>query len=184
MKRIFRTFKINVKKPEEKLSVRNKIITIIPERVLISIILRIFVLFKIPLLSFIGPVVTEINEKRCVIKIPYKRRIKNHLGSVYFGVLASGADCVAGMYALYFAKKNGEKVSMAFKDFKADFIKRPEADTFFICEQGEEINDFVKTVLGTDQRLNKPLKVTATCPDKFGNEPIAQFEITLSLKKS
>ena len=102
---------------------------------------------------------------------------------MYFGALAAGADCAGGILAMKLIKESGHNVSLAFKDFKADFLKRAEGDTHFICDQGSEIREFIEEVIGSDARLNKQVYVYAVCPTASGDEPVAKFTLTLSLKK-
>ena len=148
-----------------------------------TIYLRIFSFFKIPLINWVGPRVVELSREKTIIKIPLNRRTKNHFDSLYFGVLCTGADCAGGLAAMEKIKKSGQKVSLAFKSFNAEFLKRAEGDTYFTCLQGEEINKFVEQVLSSNERQHFPVKITATCPDKLGDEPVAEFELLLSLKK-
>jgi len=54
-------------------------------------LLRLFTL-RIPLLLFVGPRVLELDEEGCAIEIPLGLRTRNHLGSMYLGVLCAGAD--------------------------------------------------------------------------------------------
>src|SRR5690606_21976149 len=111
------------------------------------------------------------------------RRQKNHLSSMYFGVLAAGADCAGGLVAMQAIRASGKKVSLSFKDFHADFLKRAESDTVFTNTQGEEVRAFVTRVIASGERESFPVKVIATCPDKLGDEPVAEFTLTLSLKR-
>ncbi len=147
-----------------------------------NLLLKAFGL-KIPLILFVAPKVTKMDEKETIVKIPLKWRTKNHLGSMYFGVLAVGADVVGGLAAVKSIKASGKNVHLSFKDFKAEFLKRPEADTFFHNRQGQEISDFVtKVIQNPGERMNFPLEIVATCPSKLNDEPVAKFELTLSLK--
>lgn len=145
--------------------------------------LRLFGFLKIPMLFFLRPSVQEIGETTCKVKIPLGRRQKNHLGSMYFGVLAAGADCAGGLVAMQAIRDSGKKVSLSFKDFHADFLKRAEGDTIFTNTQGKEVREFVAGVIKSGERENFPVKITATCPDKLGDEPVAEFTLTLSLKR-
>ena len=160
-----------------------KVLEKIPQSVRDTALLRFFGFTKIPLLWYLKPVVMEMDDKRCVIKIPLNRRSKNHLNSMYFAALCAGADCAGGLFAMKLIRQSGEKVSLAFKDFHAEFHKRAEGHTYFVCEQGEEIAAFVKQVLESDERHHMPMKITAKCPDKLADEPVAEFTLTLSLKK-
>jgi acyl-coenzyme A thioesterase PaaI-like protein len=145
--------------------------------------LRVFGLLKIPILFFVSPTVTVLDGRRCVVRIPLNRRTRNHLNSMYFGVLACGADCAGGLLAMYHIDEIARgKVSLIFKDFEAKFLKRPEGDTDFTCEDGEAIAEAVRLAVETGERQNLPMKITATTPQKLGDEPVAVFVLTLSLK--
>src|SRR5258708_3990113 len=99
----------------------------IPSNVKETLKLRTFGLLKIPVLFFVSPTVVELDDYRCVVKIPLTRRSKNHLGSMYFGVLAAGADCAGGLMAMKLIEeaasrgRNRKKINLIFKDFKAEF---------------------------------------------------------------
>jgi acyl-coenzyme A thioesterase PaaI-like protein len=147
--------------------------------------LRSFGLLQVPLLFFLSPSVVELNDYRCVVKIPLNRRSKNHLGSMYFGSLAAGADCAGGLIAWKLceeASARGKKVALIFKDFKAEFLKRAEGDVLFTCEDGMAIRALAEQVVLSGERGNLPVHITATVPSKFGQEPVARFTLTLSLK--
>ncbi len=146
--------------------------------------LRAFAMAKIPLLYWCLPSVVEVTEERCEIRIPWIRRTKNHLGSMYFGVLCVGADCAGGLIAMNHIKKSGKKVSLIFKDFHADFLKRAEGgDVHFICEQGPEIRELVEKTLSSSERQELPVTITAVVPKVNPTDPVARFVLTLSLKK-
>ena len=145
--------------------------------------LRLFGLLKIPVIFFVGPKVVELDDRHCVIEIPLNRRTRNHYRSMYFGVLAAGADLGAGLLAQFLIEKHAaDKVGILFKDFKADFLKRCEGDTRFICEEGEKIREAISQAVKTGERQNLPVRVYATVPSRSGSEPVAEFVLTLSLK--
>lgn len=147
-----------------------------------TLALRWFGLTRIPLLFYVGVSVTELTPERMVVKIPLRRRTRNHLGSMYFGVLCAGADCAAGAFAMYLIRQQPEHISMVFKDFQAEFLKRAEGDVDFICDQGKEIAELVSLAAASSERVERQIDVTATVPS-LGNEPVAKFKLTLSLKK-
>jgi len=145
--------------------------------------LRLFGWRKVPLIWYVRPSVEEVSEELIAIKIPLKRRNKNHLNSLYFGVLSIGADCAAGILAMNCIDKSGYDVSLVFKDFKANFLKRAEGNTIFTSTAGKEITKLVEKAIETGERVEMPVEVIATVPDKLGDEPVAKFVLTLSLKK-
>lgn len=147
-----------------------------------TISLRLFGLANIPLLFYVGVSVTEISPERMVVRIPLRRRTKNHLGSMYFGALCIGADCAPGAFAMYLIRQQPARISMVFKDFQAEFLKRAEGDVAFICEQGKEIRALVALAATSDERVERQIDVVATVPS-ISNEPVARFKLTLSLRK-
>ncbi len=147
-----------------------------------TLALRAFGLTKIPMLFFVGPKVEKATAKECEIIIPLNYRTKNHLGCMYFGVLAAGADCAGGLMGMEAIKKTGKKVDLIFKDFKAEFLKRAESDVHFICKDGAMIQQQVKDVVKSGKRINKTVVIFATTPKVSGDEIVARFELTLSLK--
>ena len=80
-------------------------------------------------------------------------------------------------------RKTGDQVSLVFKDFKAEFLKRAEGDTVFTCTQGQQIRELVHKALELDDRVEMAVNVVATVPSKSGDEPVARFVLTLSLKR-
>ena len=149
---------------------------------LATLYLRYFGFSKVPLLFFARPTVEKLSDEHIIIKIPLKRRTKNHLNSMYFGALAIGADCAAGLLAMRTIQNRDKKVSLIFKDMKADFLKRAEGDVYFHCTQGKEIKKLVAQAIETKERVQMPVRVRAFVP-RISDEPVAVFDLTLSLKK-
>jgi len=146
--------------------------------------LRLTGMLKIPLLGSVRPSVVEWGEDRCVIRVPLRRWTRNHMDSMYFGALAIGADCAGGIMAVELIRRRKAKVSLIFKSFHAEFLKRPESDVFFICDEGARIRDLLDRVLATDQRLAEMIPLTAAVRTREGYEPVARFQLELSLKRS
>ncbi len=144
--------------------------------------LRLFGLTQIRFLFLANPEVLQLNEERAEVKIPLNFMTRNHLSCMYFGVLAMGADCAGGLLAMSAIRKSKKKVSLIFKDFKADFLKRAEGDVHFLCKDGKKISAQVREVIKKKSRLNRKIQVIATTPSLSGDEPVAKFELTLSLK--
>lgn len=148
-----------------------------------TVALHAFGLFKIPMIFFISPKVVDMTSSRCEIRVPLNLRTRNHLGSMYFGTLCAGADVAGGLLAMNLIREGGNQVNLVFKDFKADFLKRPDADVHFISEDGEKVRKLVAAAVASGERVNETVLITATCPTKFGDDPVAKFALTISLKK-
>ena len=142
-----------------------------------------FGFFKVPLIWLCRPKILTLDSERVEIKIPLKRKTKNHLNSMYFGVLAVGADVAGGFMAMSKAQERGKQVSLAFKAVEGQFLKRPEEDVHFICTDGKLIDEMLDETFRTGERVNQAVKITAICPSLHGEEPMAEFFLTLSLKK-
>jgi acyl-coenzyme A thioesterase PaaI-like protein len=147
-------------------------------------LVRAYALAKIPLLFFAGPTIIALNDERCEVSLPYSKRNKNHLNSMYFGALCIGADIAGGLIAqrLLDQLPRGKKGALIFKDFKADFLKRAEGDTVFTCLEGPQIRALIERCTASGEREDIPVRVTATVPSKFGSEPVAEFILSLSIK--
>ena len=150
---------------------------------LATIYLRYFGITKIPLILFVRPSVYQIKDENVIIKIPFRRRVKNHLGSMYFGAMSIGADLAAGFLAFRKIQERNLRISLIFKNFSADFLKRAEGHTLFSCNDGKIIESLINKAIDSGERVEETIKVTATVPNEFGDEPVAQFKLTMSLKK-
>jgi len=147
-----------------------------------NIYLKFFGIAKIPLLWFCRPKIISLDDKNVEIKIPLKRRTKNHLGSMYFGALSVGADITGGFLAMICIQKSKRKVALIFKDFKADFLKRAEGDVHFKCSEGEAISNLVQKTIQSGNRESMVVHIDAMVPS-ISKDTVAKFELTLSLKE-
>lgn len=136
-------------------------------------------LVKIPLISFVRPKLISLSEEKAEVKIRLRRRTKNHLNSMYFGVLAVGADVAAGLFAFYHVDKIGKKVSFAFKSMETEFLKRAESDVIFICNDGNLIKQAIIDSDQNQERLNQIVEVIAFNKE---NERVAVFKMEVSVK--
>jgi hypothetical protein len=143
--------------------------------------LTIFSIWKIPLIFFCKPKILRQDDVTTVVRITLRRRTKNHLNSMYFGVLAVGADITGAFTAFDKAESMGKPVSLAFKDFHADYYMRAVGDVYFTCDDGKLIDEMLGETIETGERVNKPVTVIAKCPD-ISDDVVAKFVLTLSLK--
>ena len=153
----------------------------LPKKIQNTVFVRLFGLTKVALIFFVSPSVIQLDDEKCIVKIPLNRRTKNHLNSMYFGVLATGADLAGGLVAMKEITNSKRKVALSFKDFHAEFLKRAEGDVHFICTQIPEIKSFVSEVIKSGERMNFPVHIEAIVPS-IGPEVVAKFILTLSLK--
>lgn len=157
---------------------RKQLESLISEKTKSNLALKAFGFAKVPLLFATGARVTEITGTTCKIRIPFLKIVKNHLGSVYFGALAIGADACIGFLAFHKIRKREEKISLIFKSFEAQFLKRAVGPTDFICDAGEEIDQLISQTIESGERVHKKIKARA----EVKGEIVAEFTLELSLK--
>ena len=128
--------------------------------------------------------VLELTADRCVVRIPLNwitRRRDIH--AMYLGTLCMGADVAAGLIAFKLVMDRREKMNFIFKDLKGEFLKRAEGPVIFTNEDGPVIQDLMRRAMESGERHEALVHVIATVPSKLGDEPVAKFELTLSIKK-
>jgi acyl-coenzyme A thioesterase PaaI-like protein len=138
---------------------------------------------RIPMLLAIGPRVLELDDEGCAIEVPLRYHTRNHVGSMYVGVLCAGADLASGLNALRVIRRRKSKVIPVFKDLEAAFLKRADGHVLFRCRQGRAVAAAVEEADATGERVTIPVEVVATVPRKYGDEPVARFTLGLSMKR-
>lgn len=152
------------------------------ETVKMTALVNAYSMFKIPALAFITPQILELDERRSVVQVRLGLRTRNHLGVMYFGALAMGAELSIALKALQTIRASGKKIDFLFKDFQADFVKRADGHVHFVCEAGEDIATLVTQAGETGERQNKTFTGYAYVPSK-SMDPVMNYKLTLSLKK-
>ncbi len=135
------------------------------------------------MIFYCRPSVIDISSDSVTVKIPLIRRNKNHVGSMYLGALSVGADITSAMLSLSIIKKSKRKIIPIFKDFHADYLKRAEGDVHFVCNQGLKIKSMIEKTISQKSRVNEKIDVFAYVPSKLGEEIVAKFSLTLSIKE-
>lgn len=135
-------------------------------------------LATIPVLAFIGPRVLENSDRACRIRIDLGYRTRNHMGSMYFGVLCCGADVVSGLPVIRLMRGSGKFLVPSFKDIQADFLERATGDVVFENLDLPAIAQAYEAAVNSGERVNLPVHSRAM----VGDEEVARFTTTLSLK--
>ena len=145
-------------------------------------LLWLFSVIKIPLMGYVKPKLISIDPQKAVFKIRLRRRTRNHLGSMYFGVLAIGADMAGGFHAFYLSDKMNKKISLVFKNFEADFIRRPDSDVYFVSVSGDVVQEMINETIASKERVTKSIRIDAYTNYFTDPEKVAEFKLGLSLK--
>lgn len=145
---------------------------------------RLWSLQNVFFLWLASPKILELTPDRCVVRVPLNWRTRRKdIRAMYLGTLCMGADVAAGLIAFQLVAEKKIKVSFIFKDIKGEFLKRAEGDVLFTNNDGPLIQDLIRRALETGERQEATVHVTATVPKKLGDEPVARFELTLSVKR-
>lgn len=139
-------------------------------------------ILKIPLLAFITPRIVEMTDEKVVVRVRLDRRTQNHLGVLYFGALAMGAELSVATRALEAISESGKKIDFIFKDFQCEFLKRADGHANFVCADGLAINALIKATVQDGERHSETFEGYAFCPEK-GDEPVMKYKVTLSVKR-
>ena len=145
---------------------------------------RLWSLQNVLLLWLVRPKIVELSAERCIVKIPLNwitRRRDIH--AMYLGTLCMGADVAAGLIAFHLVMQKKARINFIFKDIRGEFLKRAEGDVVFTNSDGPLIQDLVRRALESDERHEATVHVIATVPSKLGEEAVAKFELTLSVKR-
>jgi acyl-coenzyme A thioesterase PaaI-like protein len=145
--------------------------------------IRAFAWTRIPLIALIRPTILKVTSRTCVVRVPLGWLVKNHLRTMYFGALCIGADLAGGLIIMNMIRARKSSVNFLFKDFHADFLKRAEGATVFTCNDGEMLGALLMKAEQSGEREEGTVTVTATVPEKLGDEPVAVFKLTISMKK-
>ena len=144
---------------------------------------RLWSLQNVFLLWLVRPKIVELSPERCIVRIPLnfitrRRDIK----AMYLGTLCMGADVAAGLIAFHLVAQRKMRINFIFKDIKGEFLKRAEGAVVFTNDDGPLIQELIRRALESEERHEATVHVVATVPEK-GPEPVAKFELTLSVKK-
>jgi acyl-coenzyme A thioesterase PaaI-like protein len=148
-----------------------------------TVLLRLLSL-RSPAVLRLAPRVLELDDEGCAIRIPLGWRNRNHVGSMYVGVLCSGADIAAGLNALRITARQRLGVVPILSDLQAEFLMRADGDVVFRTRDGRRIAEAVRDAAEKGERVTLPVEVIATVPEKHGSEAVARFRVGLSVRKA
>ena len=140
---------------------------------------RMFLLYKLPAAFFSGVRVNEVDENKCTVSIPYKWLTQNPFHSAYFASLSMAAEMSTGILAMMYLYKRKPAVSMLVTKMAAQYFKKAKGKTYFVCEQGKELNLIIEEAIQTGEA--KEIVVRSTGTNNKGDK-IADFDFTWSFK--
>lgn len=149
-----------------------------------TMMVRLWSVGNVFLLWLVRPKIVELNAERCVVRIPLNWITRRRdIRAMYLGTLCMGADVAAGLIAFELVRQRKARIHFIFKDLRAELLKRAEGDVVFTNANGAVVRDLVDRALESGKRQEASVEVVATVPSKLGEEPVARFALTLSVKR-
>ena len=145
--------------------------------------IRLFCLFRIPLLAFCWPKIEKIEDQIAEVSVPVNFFTRNHVRSMYFGALAMGAELSTAIRLLQRMKNEKLPLGFIFKDAKFEFLKRAESRVYFHIDQVQLVDELIKKAMATDNRVDQTISGWAYSRS-HPNEILMKYSVTLSIKKS
>jgi len=140
---------------------------------------RMFLLFKLPSAFICGVRLRDIDEKHCVVTVPFKWLSQNPFRSTYFACLSMAAEMSTGALALAHLHKRNPPVSMLVVKVESEYFKKATRRTTFVCEDGDAMLSVIEESIATGEGKIFRAKSTGRNPD---GETVAEFNITWSFK--
>jgi len=138
-----------------------------------------FLLLKLPSAFFCGVRIRDIDERRCVVSVPYKWFSQNPFKSTYFACLSMAAEMSTGALAMAHVYKRQPPISMLVVKVESEYFKKATGRTTFICEDGEALLLTIQDSIATGEGRTFRARSTGRNAD---NETVAEFYITWSFK--
>ena len=140
---------------------------------------RIFLLSKLPSAFFTGVRIRDVDERKCIVTVPFKWFTKNPFRSTYFACLGMAAEMSTGALCMIHLFKRKPAVSMLVIKAESDYFKKATGRTTFVCEDGEIIQKAIEDTIATGEA--RVVRARSVGKNKEG-ELVAEFFITWSFK--
>ena len=150
----------------------------------LTALVQMFSLLKVPLLGILRPKVVQLDQQSSRIRLPLSHLAKNHVGSMYFGALAIGAELSVALKVVDSMQNEKTPVNFIFKDFSCQFLQRAEGATDFCCDEVAQIQALIEKALAAQERVEGKFSGYA-CPKGTGKEQtLMTYQLTLSIKST
>ncbi len=134
------------------------------------------------------PRVIELTELRSIVRVKLNYVTRNHLGSMYFGALAMGAELSIGVKVFEKIQIQKAPVNFIFKDFDCRFHRRAQTDIDFCFLNIKGVEALIAEAAQSGQRVEGRFEGFAVEKGKdpariSEEEKIMSYGLTLSVKK-
>ena len=141
-------------------------------------LLRAYMLAKLPLALVAGLRIVEMDNARCVVRVPYGWRTTNPFRSTYFAAQSMAAEMSTGALVMAALKEFPQSSSMLIVGLEAHFGKKATATTLFTCTDGEIALTAMEEAVRTGEPVSVRMASIGQLPD--GTE-VSRFVFTWSV---
>ena len=141
--------------------------------------LNAFLFFKLPSAFWCGVWLIEINSNLCSATVRENWINKNPFQSIYFAVLAMGAELTTGALVLQEIRISGQNCSMLVLNSNASFHKKAKGTIRFTCDTSGNLKDILHKTISTGEGQTVWLKSQGV--NKQG-DVVCEMEFEWSIK--
>ena len=139
-----------------------------------------FLLFKLPSAWISGIRLKNISDNEAVVTAKHRWINQNPFNSMYFAVLAMGAELSTGILVMKKIQDSGKKISMLVTGTHASFTKKARGRIRFVCTEGQLINDYISQTIKTGEGIQ--FELTSKAFDEAG-DLVCTFTFQWSIKQ-
>ena len=126
-----------------------------------------------------GMRIKALDEKKCVVSVPYKWLNKNPFKSIFWAAQGMADELTTGSLIKNAIKESGVNVSQFVVENKSYFYKKATGKIIFECNQGKELQDLFNSF---DKDNNKAIIELKSIGTDSNNIKVSEFSFTWSLK--
>jgi hypothetical protein len=141
---------------------------------------RGMLLTKLPLFLFTGARVEHLDLNSCEVKLPFGWINKNPFGSMYFASIMMSAEATTGGLVLLHKENRPADYSTIVSNISGDFKKAAYSQMTFVCDQGEEVDEYFARV---DQSGEREAQVFTVEGRTAEHGVVATVEVTWSMRR-
>ena len=138
-----------------------------------------FLFFKLPSAWISGIRLKSINETEAVVTAKHRWINQNPFNSMYFAVLAMGAELSTGILVMKKIQDTGKPISMLVTGTQAEFTKKARGRIRFVCTDGQLIDDKIMQAIQTGEGIQ--FNLTSNAYDETG-DLVCTFVFRWSIK--
>lgn len=148
-------------------------------RVRSPLLMRFFLIARLPLAFFAGLRVRHLEPGRCEVTVPYGWRSQNPFRSVYFAAQSMAAEMSTGALAML-ALAGRPPAAMLIVGLEAEFGKKATSLVTFTCSDGAALFAAVEQTLATGEPATATVETVGRMAD--GTE-VSRFRFAWSFKR-